>query len=86
MASLLSNQTKMQQLCALAQSDLFSVLDGSAANAHMIPKLCHDIIQIVEVVLDPDCDIDLSDRSTQDFLKITLPILSEALLRRNTRR
>lgn len=76
----------MQLLSTIAQTDLFSLIEDVGAHASNLPKVCDNIVLVVESLLDADTDIDLSSRSTQEFLKITLPVLSEALLRRNTRR
>lgn len=78
--------TAIQKLSLVAQNDIFAVASGSGCYATDIPVLCIDMVNIIERFLDPAADVDLSNSIVQDFLKQTLPALSEIFLRRVTLR
>lgn len=83
---MLSKLEDIQQLSGIAQNDIFALVSGSGVYVTEIPKLCSNIVNVIDRFLDPAASIDLSEPSIQDFLKHTLPALTEAFLRRVTLR
>jgi hypothetical protein len=82
-----SPESVMHRLALVAESELVSVIETKLAHADPA-QLCSDITGVVEQFTDPStaCQIDLKDATVTHFLKSTLPILTEALMRRNTLR
>jgi hypothetical protein len=77
----------MLRLAVVAESELVAVIEKKGAHANPT-KLCGAIRGVVEAFTDPCTahQLDLHNNTVSHFLKVTLPILTEALLRRNTLR
>mgnify|MGYP005995772589 CR=1 FL=1 len=79
-------QSALQELSTVANNELFALIQGSGPYSADLPKFCNKITSILETFLDPSIGIDLGDEKSLDFLKSTLPALTEAFLRRITQR
>ena len=80
------NSAPMKELSVVAQADLYSLISGTGEYTTSLGPLCKKIVNVIESFLDPDMGIDLTDPLTLDFLKVTLPALTEAFIRRTTLR
>ena len=61
-------------------------VDNSTLKIEQISQLCNDLGEVVEVFLESSTSVDLSDNHSLQFLKYTLPVLVEILIRRKSAR
>jgi hypothetical protein len=72
----------MQQLTKVATTDLFNVIAGNGTYSTQLLELCHCIEGVVLYLANESSVISLADPSLKEFLKLGLPPLIEAFMRR----
>ena len=76
----------LEKLDEIARTEISSVFNGTGDAGGRICDLCLDINKAIDMFIYPKSDIDLSDSATLTFLRSSLPILIEILIRRFTLR
>lgn len=76
----------LNRLDHAAKEEVSDIFHGTGELGGNICKLCSEINCSIDSFFDSPSTVDLSDASTINFLRSTLPILIEVLLRRKTLR
>lgn len=76
----------LQELGDTAETKIYSLISGTGEFCSGLSMLSSKIVYAIETLLDPVFGVGLSEELVQDFLRITLPALVEAFLRRKTER
>lgn len=80
------SRSLLEKLDEISRSEISNVFNGTGDVGSRICDLCSDINQAIDMFINPKSDIDLNDSATSTFLRSTLPILIEILIRRPTLR
>jgi hypothetical protein len=75
-----------ERLNEVAGSDDLSDFLSGLASTSGVERVLEDMVAAVNSLLDPASTIDLSVNSAASFLRISLPIFVELLLRRKSKR
>lgn len=76
----------LEKLEEISRTEISNVFNGTGDVGGRICDLCSDINKAIDIFIYPKLDIDLSDSATLTFLRSSLPILVEILVRRFTLR
>lgn len=78
-------QDNLSYLEQIVKSDLsVFFVESSTLKVEQISQLCNDIGEVLDVFLEASSAVDLTDANALGFLKQTLPVLIEILLRRKS--
>ena len=76
----------LSKLEQISKKEVSNIFNGTGESGSRICQLCFDISRAVDAFLDPNLSVDWTESESISFLRSSLPIFIEILIRRTTLR